>query len=76
MKRLMAAPCILMGLTFGLTALPSSAFAASGDSPSGYVGACNMLHDPTMAPGTGGAMDHDNANGTTGMWGAVFRSGC
>jgi hypothetical protein len=31
----------------------------------------NMLQDPTMAPGTGGAMDRDNANGSAGMFHAT-----
>jgi hypothetical protein len=31
-----------------------------------------MLMDPTMAPGTGGAMDVDNAHGDAGM----FHAGC
>lgn len=69
MKRLMAAPCILLGLTFGLTALPSSAFAASGNIPPG--GGWNMLHDPTMFTG---AMAHDSANGNAGMCRAVLQS--
>jgi hypothetical protein len=31
----------------------------------------NMLQDPTMAPGTGGAMDHANPNGDAGMFHAT-----
>lgn len=74
MKRLVAIPGVLIGLAFGLAALPGSAYAAPGDSPTGYVGAWNMLHDPTMLPGSGGAMDHDNANGNAGMCRAVLKS--
>jgi hypothetical protein len=31
----------------------------------------NMLQDPTMAPGAGGAMDHANPNGDAGMFHAT-----
>jgi hypothetical protein len=31
----------------------------------------NMLQDPTMAPGSGGAMDHANPNGDAGMFHAT-----
>jgi hypothetical protein len=56
----------------GLAALPGSAGAmAKHTTPNGYAGAMNMLQDPTMAPGTGGAMDRDNANGTIGMFHAT-----
>jgi hypothetical protein len=37
-------------------------------------GAWNMLHDSTMLPGAGGAMDHDNVNGNIGMCKAVLVS--
>jgi len=56
----------------GLAALPGVASATpSNTTPNGYVGAMNMLQDPTMAPGSGGAMDHDNANGNAGMFHAT-----
>jgi hypothetical protein len=56
-----------------LAALPGSAGAVvTHATPNGWLGAMNMLQDPTMAPGTGGAMDNDNANGTAGM----FRATC
>jgi hypothetical protein len=60
-------------LVLGVAGLPGSA-GASGPptTPNGYVGALNMLMDPTMAPGTGGAMDVDNAHGDAGM----FHAGC
>lgn len=74
MKRLVAVPCLVLGLTLGVATLPGSAYAAPSDSPTGYVGGWKMLHDPTMLPGTGGAMDHDNANGNAGMCRAVLES--
>jgi hypothetical protein len=37
-------------------------------------GAGNVLHDSTMLPGAGGAMDHDNVNGNIGMCKAVLVS--
>lgn len=74
MKRLVAVPCLVLGLTLGVAMLPGSAYAAPTDSPTGYVGGWNMLHDPTMLPGAGGAMDHDNANGNAGMCRAVLES--
>jgi hypothetical protein len=56
----------------GLAALPSVASATpSHTTPNGYVGAMNMLQDPTMAPTTGGAMDSDNPNGNAGMFHAT-----
>lgn len=56
----------------GLAGLPGSAGAMpTHATPNGYVGAMNMLQDPTMPPGTGGAMDTNNANGDTGMFHAT-----
>ncbi len=56
----------------GLAALPNVASATpSHTTPNGYVGAMNMLQDPTMAPGAGGAMDHANPNGDAGMFHAT-----
>lgn len=56
----------------GLAALPGVAAATPTQAtPNGYVGAMNMLQDPTMAPGTGGAMDHANPNGDAGMFHAT-----
>jgi hypothetical protein len=52
-----------------------SSSAATGPAPgTGLPGAWNMLHDATMLPGTGGAMDHDNINGNIGMCKAVLVS--
>jgi len=52
------------------------AMAATGPSGgTGLIGGCNMLHDATMLPGTGGAMDHDSAHGTAGMFIGVAASG-
>lgn len=70
MKRLTAAAASIALL--GLGALPGSAAAmATHATPNGYVGAMNMLQDPTMAPGSGGAMDRDNPNGNAGMFHAT-----
>jgi len=56
----------------GLAALPNVAAATpSHVTPNGFVGAMNMLLDPTMAPGAGGAMDHANPNGDAGMFNAT-----
>ena len=54
---------LLLTFTFGLAALPGASYAASTPTPNGYVGGWNMLQDPTMLPGAGGAMDHANGNG-------------
>jgi hypothetical protein len=52
-----------------------NASAATGPAPgTGLSGAWNMLHDSTMLPGAGGAMDHDNVNGNIGMCKAVLVS--
>lgn len=54
----------------GLAALPGSAGAmAQHTTPNGWVGAMNMLQDPTMLTG---AMAHANGNGDAGM----FRATC
>jgi hypothetical protein len=54
--------------------LAGLAGTASASAPTGYSGAWNMLNDPTMLPGSGGAMDHSNANGIAGMCKAVLVS--
>jgi hypothetical protein len=55
-----------------LATVPAGAAAApTQPTPNGYVGAMNMLQDPTMAPGTGGAMDHANPSGDSGMFHAT-----
>ena len=70
MRRLTAMAAIIAVL--GLAALPGVAAATpTQTTPNGYVGAMNMLQDPTMAPGTGGAMDHANPNGDAGMFHAT-----
>jgi hypothetical protein len=52
-----------------------STAAATGPAPgTGQPGAWDMLHDATMLPGAGGAMDHDNINGNIGMCRAVLVS--
>ena len=59
-------------LALGMTALPGIAGAsAPPTTPNGYVGALNMLQDPTMAPGTGGPMDVNNPQGDAGMFHAA-----
>jgi hypothetical protein len=74
MKRLVAlvSTLVVLGLT-GTVSVEASTTPAPG---TGYVGACNMLLDPTMRPGSGGAMDHDAPQGTAGMNHAVDVSGC
>ena len=70
MKRLIlatASSAILM------VAMAGAAVAEPGPTPSGYVGACNMLRDATMASIP---MAHDAAQGTAGMYHAVNVSGC
>jgi hypothetical protein len=70
MKRLTAMTATIALLA--LAAMPGSAGAtATHRTPNGWPGAMNMLVDPTMPPGTGGAMDHANANGDSGMFGAT-----
>jgi hypothetical protein len=70
-----------MSLVVVMSAVPlalSSVSAAAATGPSrgtGLIGGCNMLRDATMLPGTGGAMDHDSAQGTTGMFIGVAASG-
>lgn len=57
-----------------VAAFPAGASATAPPTPSGYAGAWNMLNDPTMLPGSGGAMDHANINGDAGMCTAVLVS--
>ena len=67
-------------VTLSLTAFAGGVSAASGPTPNGYVGACNMLSDATMATipmvrnNPGG--DIFAGNGNVGMWHAVDVSGC
>jgi hypothetical protein len=67
---------LLAAAALALAAFAGAAAAAPTPtpSPSGQAGALNMLNDPTMLPGAGGAMDHANPNGDTGMFGAVCHS--
>lgn len=55
----------------GLLGAAAPALASPPTTLTGCTGAMNMMHDPTMAPGTGGAMDHANAAGNAGMFHAV-----
>jgi hypothetical protein len=55
----------------GLAAFGGSAAASPPTTPNGYVGAWNMLQDPTMATGP---MGKDNPNGNAGMCTAVLVS--
>jgi hypothetical protein len=66
---------LVLVIALGAAALTSVPATAASGGPA-YCGALNMLHDPTMLPGTGGAMDHDAAQGNAGMFGAVAHSGC
>jgi len=74
MKRLVAlvSTLVVLALT-GTVSVEASTTPAPG---TGLPGACNMLLDPTMLPGTGGAMDHDAPQGNAGMHTAVAVSGC
>lgn len=59
-------------------AFAGTAAGAATPTPNGDAGACNVLLDPTMMPGAGGAMDHADAAGDAGMFRAVTESagGC
>jgi len=70
MRRLTAVTGTVIAL--GLAVLPAGASAMpTHATPNGFVGAMNMLQDPTMAPGAGGAMDQANPNGNAGMFNAT-----
>lgn len=69
MKRVLV--LLSASIAIGLAAFAGSASAAAPTTPNGYAGAWNMLQDPTMLPGAGGAMDHANPNGDAGMCRAV-----
>jgi hypothetical protein len=72
MKKALALAATLAAIA--ATAVGSSS-AATGPAPgTGLSGAWNMLHDSTMLPDAGGAMDHDNVNGNIGMCKAVLVS--
>jgi len=65
---------VMAAVPVALASLPAT--AATGPSRgTGLIGGCNMLRDATMLPGTGGAMDHDSAQGTAGMFIGVAASG-
>jgi hypothetical protein len=72
MKRMLV--LVSASAAIGIAAFVGTASASAPTTPNGYAGAWNMLQDPTMLPGTGGAMDHDNLNGNIGMCGAVLAS--
>jgi hypothetical protein len=65
----------LVGLLLAFAVTP--AFASQ---PTGYVGACNMLHDASMATIPMVRNNPDGSitlgNGNAGMWHAVDVSGC
>lgn len=65
-----------LGMVAGGAVLGSfavSASAAPSQTPTGHVGACNML---VAGPGMVNAMTQANLNGDAGMWGAVAASQC
>jgi len=79
---------VSMLVVFALTAFPGSAAAAPSPTPSGWVGACNMVvswpglgvQNPNgvgVQPGGGmeNAMTVDNPNGNDGMTVATVVSG-
>ena len=72
MKRMLV--LVSASAAIGIAAFAGTASASAPTTPKGYVGAWNMLNDPTMLPHTGGAMDHANLNGIIGMCGAVLAS--
>jgi len=74
MKRVLATLLAAAAAVLVLAAFSGAASASAPTTPGGYAGAWNMLHDPTMLPGSGGAMDRDNPNGNAGMCKAVLAS--
>lgn len=74
MKRALATLLTAAAALFVLAAFAGIASASAPTTPGGYAGAWNMLHDPTMLPGSGGPMDKDNPNGNAGMCTATFQS--
>lgn len=76
MKRIVLPLALIASL-----ALAGTATAAPSVTPAGFTGACNMLRSwPGVGPGVPDgrgmerAMTVDNANGNTGMWGAVYNT--
>ena len=70
MRRLTAVTGTVVAL--GFAALPAGASAMpTNATPNGFLGAMNMLQDPTMGPGAGGAMDQANPSGNAGMFHAT-----
>lgn len=70
----MTVKMVLVGATLVAASIALGAGGASAEphaTPNGLVGAWNMMMDSTMAPGTGGAMDHANHHGNHGMFRAV-----
>ncbi len=53
----------------GLSGLAGTAAASPPTTPNGYVGACNMLRDPTMLTV---AMANDASQGNAGMFHATL----
>lgn len=69
----LSAACLLSASAATLSAAPAVA-AGPAPTPSGYIGACNMLNDATM--GTVPMVKNVNGNGNIGMFHAVDVSGC
>lgn len=63
---------ILATLSSAILMVAMAGAGIAGPGPS-LVGACNMLHDATMATVP---MQHDAAQGTAGMYRALAVSGC
>ncbi|HET9090752.1 MAG TPA: hypothetical protein VFN54_10745 [Acidimicrobiales bacterium] len=63
---------VLAGAALSATAFVGTASAAAPPTPSGLIGACNMLSDASMGSV---AMFHANLNGDSGMFHAVNVSG-
>jgi hypothetical protein len=70
MKRMLV--LVSASAAIGIAAFAGTASASAPTTPNGFVGACNMLNDPTMFTV---AMVNANHNGFVGMFRAVDASG-
>lgn len=73
MRRISA--LLAVAAVIALAVFAGSASATPPPTPNGWSGACNMLNDTTMLPGSGGPMDKNNPNGNEGMFRAASVSG-
>lgn len=70
MKRTIAVAAMVVA---AIGATTGTAAAAESPTPSGYIGACNMMHGEH---GMATAMNKASDRGMTGMMGAHIASGC